>query len=317
MIAIVTGAAGFIGSSLSRRLLDDGHEVIGIDCLTHAYDVELKMRNLGSLVDRPNFQLLYSDLAEHVPTSSINGADVVFHLAGQASVTASWGDGFAPYAHNNVEATQRLLEGCVGAGLRRFVYGSSSSVYGNARSLPTAETALPQPVSPYGVSKLAGEHLCGAYHHSMGLPVTALRFFTVYGPAQRPDMAFHKLFRAALRGDPFYVWGDGTATRDFTFIDDIVTGLISAGTSDWNGIANLGGGHRTSVNDLLSLVAELTGPIDIRYEAPAAGDVQDTSADVSVAAAALDYQPTTDLRTGLASMHAWVAGTLDLEPTRA
>src|SRR6478609_9677650 len=178
MIAIVTGAAGFIGSSLSRRLLDEGHEVVGIDCLTHAYDVEQKMRNLGGLMDHPHFQLLYSDLAEHVPAASIQGADVVFHLAGQASVTTSWGDGFASYAHNNIEGTQRLLEACVGAGLRRFVYGSSSSVYGNACALPTPETVLPHPVSPYGVSKLAGEHLCRAYHHSWGLPVTALRFFT-------------------------------------------------------------------------------------------------------------------------------------------
>ena len=317
MIAIVTGAAGFIGSSLSRRLLDAGHTVVGIDCITRAYDVEQKMQNLGRLVDHPNFQLVSSDLAEHVPTGSIHEADVVFHLAGQASVTASWGDGFAPYAHHNIEGTQRLLEGCVGAGLRRFVYGSSSSVYGNARSLPTPETALPKPVSPYGVSKLAAEHLTFAYHSTWGLPVTALRFFTVYGPAQRPDMAFHKLFKAALRGDPFRVWGDGTATRDFTYIDDIVTGLVAAADADWDGVANLGGGHRTSVNHLLSLVEELTGPIDIRYEAPAAGDVQDTSADVRVAAAALGYHPTTSLRTGLAAMHSWAVGAFDREPARA
>jgi nucleoside-diphosphate-sugar epimerase len=317
MIAIVTGAAGFIGSSLSRRLLEGGDEVIGIDCMTAAYDRQQKAHNLEPLLDHPHFELLSPDLAEEVPADAVHAADVVFHLAGQASVTASWGAGFAPYAHHNIEATQRLLESCVGAGLRRFVYGSSSSIYGNAASLPTPETELPRPVSPYGVSKLAGEHLALAYHRTWDLPVTALRFFTVYGPAQRPDMAFHKLFKAALRGDPFRVWGDGTATRDFTFIDDIVTGLVAAADADWDGVANLGGGHRTSIRRLLALVEELTGPIDVRYEAPAAGDVSDTSADVRVAAAALGYHPSTDLRTGLAAMHRWAVHEFDRVPVRA
>ncbi len=317
MIAIVTGAAGFIGSSLSRRLLDDGHQVIGIDCLTDAYDIEQKVRNVDALVCAPNFQLIYADLADEVPVASIHEADVVFHLAGQASVTASWGESFCSYARNNITATQRLLEACIGSGIRRFVYGSSSSVYGNAQTLPTPETAVPEPVSPYGVSKLGGERLAVAYHHAWGIPVTALRFFTVYGPAQRPDMAFHKLFRAALRGDPFTVWGDGTATRDFTYIDDIVAGLIQASRSEWSGVANLGGGHRTSVRTVLELVEELTGPIDIRYSGPAVGDVSDTAADVSVAHGAFGYCPASDLRHGLAAMHRWLSSTYDREPTRA
>ena len=239
---------------------------------------------------------------------------------GRPSVTASWGDGFAPYAHNNVEATQRLLEGCVGAGLRRFVYGSSSSVYGNARSLPTAgDGACRSRSRPYGVSKLAGEHLCGAYHHSMGLPVTALRFFTVYGPRQRPDMAFHKLFRAALRGDPFRVWGDGTATRDFTFIDDIVDRPRSApgprtGTASPTSAAATGprcnellaagrGAHRADRHPLRGArCRRRAGHLRRRERRPRPRWAT---------------SPTTDLRTGLAAMHAWVAGTLDLEPTRA
>jgi nucleoside-diphosphate-sugar epimerase len=317
MIAIVTGAAGFIGSSLSKQLLEDGHHVIGIDCLTTAYDVDQKIRNVNELVRYPRFQLTCTDLADHVPVGAIEEAEVVFHLAGQASVTASWGESFSTYARNNITATQRLLEACVGSGVRRFVYGSSSSVYGNARTLPTPETALPEPVSPYGVSKLGGERLCLAYHHAWGLPVTALRFFTVYGPAQRPDMAFHKLFRAALRGDPFTVWGDGTATRDFTFIDDIVAGLVQAGESDWNGVANLGGGHRTFVRTVISLVEELTGPIDVRYAGPAAGDVRDTSADVTLAQRAFGYRPDAELRRGLAAMHEWMVAAHDPEPTRA
>lgn len=317
MIAIVTGAAGFIGSSLSRRLLGDGHVVVGVDCFTPSYDLGLKVANVEPLLAHANFELVTTDLADEVPVGHLADADVVFHLAGQASVTTSWGQGFEAYARNNVQATQRLLDACLGSHLQRFVYASSSSIYGDARTLPTPETALPEPVSPYGVSKLAGEHLCAAYHHCWDLPVTALRFFTVYGPGQRPDMAFHKLFRAALRGDPFWVRGDGSATRDFTFVGDIVDGLVAAAEHDWNGVANLGGGHRTSLRSLIELVQELTGPIDVRYGPLVAGDVRDTSANTDLAATVLGYQPATDLRTGLAAMHQWAAGLAQMEPSAA
>ncbi len=305
MIAVVTGAAGFVGSSLTGRLLDDGHTVIGIDCLTKAYDVELKTRNLDRFLGHPNFQLHYSDLAEHSPTGPVAEADVVFHLAGQASVTSSWGEGFSEYSRNNVDATQRLLEACVGAGLQRFVYASSSSIYGNALVMPTPESTPPLPISPYGVTKLAGENLCAAYNKERGLPVTSLRFFTVYGPGQRPDMAFHKLFKAAFAGNQFQVRGDGTATRDFTYVDDVVDALVRAAGCGWDGAVNVGGGHRVTLLEVLHLVEELTGPLDLEFVPTVAGDARNTSADVSLAAEILGYQPSVSLSDGLARMARW------------
>ena len=310
MIAVVTGAAGFIGSSLTDRLLGDGHTVIGIDCLTKAYDVELKTRNLDRFLGHPNFQLHYSDLAEHDPTGPLRDADVVFHLAGQASVTSSWGGGFSDYARNNVEATQRLLEACVGAGIERFVNASSSSIYGDAMVMPTPESAVPRPISPYGVTKLAAEHMCDAYHRQRGLPVTSLRFFTVYGPGQRPDMAFHKLFRAAYGGDRFQVRGDGSATRDFTYVDDVVDALVLAAGAGWNGALNVGGGHRVTLLEVLRLVEGLTGPIDLEFVPTVAGDARNTSADVSLAREVLGYQPSVELPDGLARMASWAQGLL-------
>lgn len=315
MFAVVTGAAGFIGSSLCRRLLLEGHTVVGIDCLTKNYDVALKTRNVDGLVDHPRFQLVYADLAEHPPAGLVLGADVVFHLAGQASVTRSWGTSFGEYARNNVEATQRLLEACVESGIDRFVYASSSSVYGDAMVMPTPETCLPRPISPYGVSKLAGEHLCHAYQREQGLPVTSLRFFTVYGPRQRPDMAFHRLFRAAHTGEPFTVRGDGRSTRDFTFVEDVVDALLAAAVAGWDGVANVGGGHRVALNDVIDVVQDLVGPIDVRYGPSVAGDAHDTSADTSLARDILTWTPRNGLEDGLAEMAVWAADLLRPEPS--
>lgn len=305
MIAVVTGAAGFVGSSLSHRLLADGHSVVGIDCLTKTYDLALKTRNLDGLVDNPNFQLVYSDLAEHPPVGIVQDADVVFHLAGQASVTSSWGGAFGHYSRNNIDATQRLLEACIGSGIERFVYASSSAVYGEAMTLPTPETTLPRPISPYGVSKLAGEHLCHAYQRERGLPVTSLRFFTVYGPGQRPDMAFHRLFRAAHRNEQFSVRGDGTATRDFTYVDDVVDALVRAAGAGWDGVANVGGGHRVSLKEVIDMIQTLVGPIDIGYVPSAPGDARDTSADTSLARDIFGWEPQVSLEEGLATMATW------------
>lgn len=315
MIAVVTGAAGFIGSTLSRRLLDDGHRVIGIDALTKAYDVDLKIRNVDSLVDHRAFQLVYGDLADPSSIDVLRSADVVFHLAGQASVTSSWGPSFQSYDRNNIMATQRLLDLVAGSSIERFVYASSSSVYGEAMVMPTAETSLTRPISPYGVSKLAAENLCHAYQREQGVPVTSLRFFTVYGPRQRPDMAFHRMFRSVFRGEPFVVRGDGTATRDFTFVDDVVEAMLAAASCGWNGVANVGGGNRVSLREVIAMVEEVAGPMNLQYGPTVAGDVRDTGADIDLARDALGWEPKVDLYTGLRSMARWAEDLLRPEPS--
>lgn len=308
MIAMVTGAAGFIGSTLSRRLLADGHEVVGVDCLTDAYDVELKSRNLDGLVDHHGFQLVCADLSRSMPWSVLQQVDVVYHLAGQASVTRSWGSSFADYTRNNVSATHELLTACTNADLHRFVFASSSSVYGNAAVQPTGEAVVPRPISPYGVSKLASEHLCLAFHQEMGLPVTCLRYFTVYGPRQRPDMGIHKLFRAAATGERFGVRGDGSATRDFTYVDDAVEATYRAGLADWDGVLNIGGGNPVSLAEVIEQVQVLAGPIDIVHGPPVPGDARDTAADIRLARQVLDYAPRTTLGEGLEAMARWADG---------
>ena len=235
MVAVVTGAAGFIGSAVCRRLLADGETVRGIDCLTKTYDVEQKMGNISPLIDHPSFNLLYADLASSDIDPILDGADTVYHLAGQASVSRSWGVPFADYTRNNIDATQRLLEACADRSLRKVVHASSSSVYGDAEVRPTPETVLPRPLSPYGVTKLAAEHLCHVYHHNRGVPTAALRLFTVYGPGQRPDMAFHRLVRAALEHQPFMVNGDGFQSRDFTHVNDVVDAIVARGAIELDG----------------------------------------------------------------------------------
>lgn len=307
VIAMVTGAAGFIGSTLSRRILEDGHEVVGVDCLTESYDPQLKTRNLEGLVDHPRFQLLATDLSRTIPRAMLHEVEVVYHLAGQASVTRSWGPHFADYVRNNVSATQDLLSACIGSNLRRFVYASSSSVYGDALEQPTTEMALPRPISPYGVSKLAGEHLCLAYHREQGLPVTCLRYFTVYGPRQRPDMGFHKLFRAAFEGTTFGIRGDGSSSRDFTYVDDAVDATYRAGTADWDGVLNIGGGSPVTLADAIAIVEDVAGEIDLVHGPTVAGDAHSTAADITRAAAVLGYRPATPLRTGLEAMGDWAA----------
>ncbi len=305
MIAMVTGAAGFIGSTLSRRLLADGHSVVGVDCLTPAYDVWMKTQNLDGLVDDPRFQLICADLSEGVPRTSLEGVDVVYHLAGQASVSQSWGSHFVDYTRNNVTATHQLLEACVDAGLRRLVFASSSSVYGDALEHPTPESSLPRPISPYGVSKLAAEHLCLAYHRARGLPVTCLRYFTVYGPGQRPDMALHRLFRAAHRGETFGIRGDGTSSRDLTYVDDVVEATYRSGLADCDGVLNVGGGKPVTLRTLIDEVQDIAGPIDLEHVPTAPGDACNTAADISRAAAVLGYAPQTSRREGLEAMARW------------
>lgn len=302
MMTLVTGAAGFIGSHLCKALLDNGDEVVGVDSFTDAYSRRCKELNLSPLRARPGFSFVEADLLDVALGSLLGSVECVFHLAGQPGVRASWGSDFSDYVRHNVVATQRLLEACRDRPLRKLVYTSSSSVYGDALSYPTPETLRPQPVSPYGVTKLAAEHLCEAYRESFGVRVASLRLFTVYGPRQRPDMAFSRLVRAALCGEEFEVYGDGTQTRDFTFVGDVVQALLEAARSPWCGVANIGGGSQRSLNDVVDIVRNLCGEVRIVRRPRALGDVHDTAADISVAAVAFGYRPRTALPEGLAAM---------------
>ena len=302
MRRVVTGAAGFIGSHLCERLLLDGAEVIGIDAFTDYYDCATKRENVAALSRHPRFTLVEADLAEVDLADVLRPGDTIFHLAGQPGVRASWGAEFGTYVRNNVLVTQRLLEACADLRVAKFVYASSSSVYGDSEAYPTAETLRPSPVSPYGVTKLAAEHLTETYRKSFGVPAVSLRLFTVYGPRQRPDMAFARLVRAGLLGTPFVLYGDGQQTRDFTYVDDVVGAMVGAAGSSWCGVANVGGGSTVSMSRVLDIVRGLCGSLDVRHEPTARGDVRHTAADTSVAAKNFGYRPLTPVAEGLAGM---------------
>lgn len=315
MRAIVTGVAGFIGSNIARRLLEHGAEVIGIDSFTSYYARELKDINLRSLTS-DDFTFLPADLNE-VELGIVHDVDVIYHQAGQPGVRSSWGSGFAAYLRNNVQATQRLLEAARGSSsLRRFVYASSSSVYGNAQRFPALETCLPQPVSPYGVTKLAGEHLVSLYGTNFGVPTVSLRYFTVYGPGQRPDMAFTRFLQAALTGSEITVFGSGEQIRDFTFIDDIVNANLLALTSDKTcpgDIVNVSGGNSISVNDVLAIIAELADTeLNINRIARADGDPARTGGGSDHAAEVLGWHSSVTIRDGLKRQLEWLRATRDI-----
>jgi nucleoside-diphosphate-sugar epimerase len=302
MRAVVTGAAGFVGSHLCEHLLDGGDEVVGVDAFTDNYAPSRKKQNLSTLVGRAGFTMHRADLLSVDLRALMEGADVVYHLAGQPGVRPSWGNDFAVYADRNILATQRVLEAARDFPLQKVVYASSSSVYGDADAYPTREDVLPRPVSPYGVTKLAAEHLCELYRSTSGVPTVSLRLFTVYGPRQRPDMAFSRLVAAAVHGTPFHLYGDGTQTRDFTYVTDVVTAMRQAATSSWHGVANIGGGSRTSMSQVLQIVEELSGPLTTVQLPRQRGDVRHTGADTEVARSQLGFEPRHGLREGLARM---------------
>jgi nucleoside-diphosphate-sugar epimerase len=313
MKALVTGVAGFIGSTLADRLLADGEDVVGIDCFTDYYPREYKERNLGGALKHPRFRFIDQRIQDVDLRSLLMDRTHVFHLAAQAGVRKSWGKDFAVYTVNNIEATQALLEAACGMpALERFVYSSSSSVYGDLVAMPMREDALPQPVSPYGVSKLAAEQLCYLYYSNYGVPTVSLRYFTVYGPRQRPDMGFHKFLRATIRGEPITVFGDGDQTRDFTFVTDAVAANVAAAKQGVPGrVYNIGGGSRVSVNEVLEMIGRIAGqkPL-VRVDPVQKGDMRHTYADTSLARADLGYQPTVGLEEGLAAEYRWLAGIL-------
>jgi nucleoside-diphosphate-sugar epimerase len=305
---VVTGAAGFVGSHLCEALLEEDIEVRGVDAFTDFYPRSTKEANLAPLHDRSRFSFVEGDLTDMDLPALLDGVEVVFHLAGQPGVRPSWGREFGEYVRHNIAATQCLLEAVKDLSLRKLVYASSSSVYGDAESYPTSETFRPRPVSPYGVTKLAAEHLCELYRSNFGVPTASLRLFTVYGPRQRPDMAFSRLIGAVVRDDPFVLYGDGQQTRDFTFVGDVVRAMRDAAASAWCGVANIGGGARTSMNEVLALVKANFGPFRVTRESRAHGDVHHTAADTRVAASAFGYLPRTGLAEGLRAMMAWERG---------
>jgi nucleoside-diphosphate-sugar epimerase len=309
MKALVTGAAGFIGSHLCAALLDSGAEVVGLDAFTDYYPRSVKEANLDVNRGRPGFRSVEARIQDAQLSLLLDGVSHVFHLAAQAGVRKSWGQDFRIYTDNNVDATQQLLEACVGRPLHRFVYASSSSLYGDNVPIPMREDAVPQPVSPYGVTKLAAEQLCYLYFVNYGVPTSSVRYFTVYGPRQRPDMAFHRFFRAALTGDPIVLYGDGEQTRDFTYVSDAVAATIAAGAAGVPGRAyNIGGGSRVTVNQVLEIVQRLVGHrLQIRREPAQKGDMRDTYADTTLARADLGFVPAVTLEQGLESEYRWLS----------
>jgi UDP-glucose 4-epimerase len=308
MNALVTGAAGFIGSTLAERLVRDGADVVGIDCFTDYYPRAIKERNLSSLRRQPRFRFVESRIQDADLTRLLSDRSHVFHLAAQAGVRKSWGLDFNIYTVNNIEATQMLLEACVGTPIERVVYASSSSVYGDAAPMPMREDAFVQPVSPYGVTKLAAEQLCYLYKVNHGVPAVSLRYFTVYGPRQRPDMGFHKFLRATVRGEPISLYGDGEQTRDFTFVDDAVSATVAAATRGVAGrVYNIGGGSRVSINHVLDMIGRVSGRRPaISADTAQKGDMRHTYADTALARADLGFVPTVALEEGLAAEHKWL-----------
>lgn len=306
---LVTGAAGFIGSHLAEALVARGYRVIGVDAFVDFYPRSMKEANLMSLSQAPTFQLIEADLGITDLVALLKGIDYVFHLAAQAGVRASWGNCFRTYVEHNVLATQRLLEAALKSGVRRLIYASSSSVYGDTPDQPAREDSRPAPVSPYGVTKLAAEHLCRLYTIEHGLPTISLRYFSVYGPRQRPDMAFHKFIRALLRNELLTIYGNGEQSRDFTYVGDIVAANLAAMQLGHHGACyNLGGGNHTTINEVLDLLELITGKYArVHYSARQPGDIAHTAADTTMARAELGFVPACSLYEGLRMETNWLA----------
>ncbi len=309
---IVTGAAGFIGSHLSEKLVSLGHEVVGVDCFTDYYPRSRKEKNLEKLRPQGNspnskFSFIEADLLEMDLISLLEGVDYVFHQAAQAGVRPSWGDNFKVYVRQNIQATQRFLEAAAESSIKKFVYASSSSVYGDQEVMPIKENIVLRPVSPYGVTKLAAENLCYLYWKNYGVPTVSLRYFTIFGPRQRPDMAFPRFIKAGLEGVPLTIFGDGKQTRDFTYIADAVAANLLAMESPPGEVYNIAGGMRITVNGVFAMLEQLLGKaLQIEYISPPKGDMRHTWADISHVRKTLGYAPKVGLEEGLAQEIAWM-----------
>jgi nucleoside-diphosphate-sugar epimerase len=297
---LVTGAAGFIGSHLSEALVGKGNSVLGVDCFTDYYPKRIKVANLSKLRKMEGFRLVETDLSSAKISPLLKDIECVFHLAAQPGVRASWGASFSHYVEDNIVATQRLLEAIKGAQIRKMIYASSSSIYGDSERLPTPEEVTPKPVSPYGATKLAAENLCHVYFRNYGIPVVSLRYFTVYGPRQRPDMAFTKFISRISAGKEIEVFGDGEQRRDFTFVGDIVAGNILAMDAKPGVAYNLGAGKIFRLNDVIATMESIIGKkARVKRRKTFLGDVRNTSADITSISRDLGYAPKTSLTEGL------------------
>ena len=308
MKSLITGVAGFIGSHLAEKLLQAGHEILGVDKFLDNYQRGFKDSNLAAISGHPQFSFLNQDLLTADLKRILGGVNYVFHLAGQPGVRASWGRDFAKYSENNLMATQKLLEAAKDLKLSKFVYASTSSVYGDTDDLPMREEGRTRPVSPYGVSKLAAEHLCYLYWQAFGVPTVSVRLFTVYGPRQRPDMFFHIFMRALTRGEDVALYDDGEQTRDFTFCSDIVNGIVAAALYPGSGeVFNLGGGTETSLLDAIAMIEKITGlKAKLKRFDRQKGDVRHTHASIEAAKGKLGYAPRVPLEAGLAQEWDWI-----------
>lgn len=308
MHCVITGVAGFIGSTLCERLLKEGHSVTGIDCFVDYYPRAVKERNLANALKNPAFKFIEQNLLKVDMDELLKGAQWIFHQAAQAGVRASWGTMFESYSDNNIVATQRLLENAKKhSSIEKIVYASSSSVYGDAETYPTAENITPHPVSPYGVTKLAAEHLMVLYAKEFKVPTVSLRYFTVFGPRQRPDMAFNRFIRAALKGEEISLYGDGEQSRDFTFVADIVEANILAAQKGKPGqVFNVGGGTNASVNQVLGIIEKHIGKLNVHKYERQSGDARRTRADCSFAARELGFSPKYGLEDGIVEEIKWM-----------
>jgi len=308
MKSIVTGAAGFIGSHLAERLIRDGHDVWGVDRFFDNYPRRLKESNLSQLISHSRFRLVEGDLTRLDLDELLRDVTFVFHLAALPGVRTSWGREFVHYTHNNILATQSLLEACKGNGIKKFVYASSSSVYGDTTDLPMREEGQTRPVSPYGVSKLAAEHLCYLYWKNFGVPTVSLRYFTVYGPRQRPDMSFHIFMKALLADEEIPLYDDGGQSRDFTFCSDIVEGNLAAALYPGAGdVFNLGGGSRITLSEIIRMIETISGrKARLKRLERQKGDVRHTEAETSRAKEKLGFAPRVALADGLAQEWEWI-----------
>ncbi len=311
MKSLVTGAAGFIGSHLSELLIEAGDEVVGVDCFLDNYGRQRKESQMAGLREQPGFRFIESAILDLDLAEALDGVDRVFHLAALPGVRPSWGAVFADYLQHNVLSTQALLEACKDHPLRRFVYASSSSVYGDTDVLPMTETGVTLPYSPYGVTKLAGEHMARLYHRNFGVPTVSVRFFTIYGPRQRPDMAMQRFLTAARDGTPIRVFGDGEQSRDFTFVADTVEATRRAAeTGAPGGVYNVGGGSRVTLNEVIATIEAVSArTLEIHREADKPGDVRSTQADCQRARAALDFIPRISLQDGVTRHWQWLTET--------
>lgn len=308
MHVLVTGAAGFIGSHSVERLLEQGHRVRGVDSFTDYYSPELKRENIAALTGSERFELIEADLAVADLHGLLDGVDRVLHLAGQPGVRDSWAHGFELYVRRNVLATQRLLEACRDLGVERVAAASSSSVYGDAEHYPTEESELPRPVSPYGVTKLAAEHLCTLYGTNFGLSTVSLRYFTVYGPRQRTDMALRRMIDATLEGRPFPLYGDGSVSRSFTYVRDVVDANLAALSVELapGSVCNVANEQTASMRELIELVGAAIGtPVQLDRQPGAPGDAQRTGGSSRLAGELLGWSPSTTLEHGVERMVAW------------